>query len=363
MKRSILLIAVLVLVVLVAAGGYVGVTQLGLNKPEATPPPPPAPIQEQNRAHAIRAITTDIPPTPPLTTNLTWTGGLKETGLVGSETYLYNSTNGWVMEITNPVDPNPVYTISANYSAGDISVEWAGTCQDGNVTATYYITYGLEYQLSPQEEVRDAVYAYIKANHTDAAPYMVRWSWSGGRITPEGLVGYETYQYTGLGWNITIGNVVYYDITYDITALYIKNAAVYINWTGTVHNGVVTETNYTANLPPIQELVRDNVMSYIKNHHEDAAAFLPISSWTGGHVDQGMMVGSNKYSYAGGNWNVTIRNPVIPNPTYTVTATYTGDGTTIAWEGTWKNGDVAETSYTSPSYSAVLGSANLPLTS
>jgi len=45
----------------------------------------------------------------------------------------------------------------------------------------------------------------------------------------------------GDGWNVTIGYVVYYDIAYEVTA---ENQQEGITWTGTVYDGVVSETSY-----------------------------------------------------------------------------------------------------------------------
>ena len=95
------------------------------------------------------------------------------------------------------------------------------------------------------ESVRDAVMDYIRENHPDAAVFIGDLEWSGGRVTPPGLIGYETYVFTSakptdtIGWTVTIGYPVVYDATYEVTAQY--NG---ITWTGTVHDGAVSETSY-----------------------------------------------------------------------------------------------------------------------
>jgi len=199
---------------------------------------------------------------------------------------------------------------------------------------------------SLREQIRNQVMVYIQTNHADAATVLPVTSWTGGSITPEGLVGYETYQYIGDGWNVTIGNVVYYGIIYNVEAVYTVNGGVKIDWQGTVHNGEINQTSYTATLMSTPELARTEVMDYIQCNHAETGAFVPVNSWTGGIVNQGMLVGSTLYSYVGGNWNVTMQYPVVPDPIYTVTADYNSSGISITWKGTWQNSTITETSYT-----------------
>jgi hypothetical protein len=247
MSRSSLAFEIVtVLLIVVVAGGYIGLSSIGPAQPSATPTPAPS-VQEQVRDSAVAYIATKYPQVEPLVANLSWSGGRVNTGLLGAEKYFYNSS-GWAMQLSYPVVPNAIYTISANYSAGDVSVEWQGTCQNGNVTEVSCITYGIDVVLSPQEQVLYDAMAYIRVNHTETAPYQLISSWTGRRATPEGLVGYETYVYTGMGWNVTVGYVVYYDMIYHVNATYVpansQNGQVVVDWQGTWHNGTVTETKY-----------------------------------------------------------------------------------------------------------------------
>ena len=103
-------------------------------------------------------------------------------------------------------------------------------------------------------QVRDTTMAYIKAHHNETAQYMQSFSWTGGNITPEGLVGGEWYSYQSAGWNVTIqfpvalppGSIT----TYSVTATYTSQVTpgeVIVSWQGTLQNGVVTETSYKYN--------------------------------------------------------------------------------------------------------------------
>ena len=205
--------------------------------------------QAQIRDQAMTALAAGYPETMPLMANLWWTGGRQQTGLLGSDVYLYNS-GSWRIQLSCPVVPNPIYEISANYSRGDVSVEWYGTYQDGNVTELGCITYGLEYQYEPQEQALYDVTGYIQETHPETAEYFRVTSWSGGLVpNPEGFVGSSTYKYFGIGWNITIKYPVVLDPIYTVNATYAnpqsQSGSVIVDWQGTWHNGSVTETSYS----------------------------------------------------------------------------------------------------------------------
>jgi hypothetical protein len=266
MSRLPLAIGIVVLIVVIVAGGYVGLTSLNSSSSSPSPTPfvsptlaptentspspsssaaPEVSAQQQVRDDALTYIGLTHSETLPIIADISWTGGRQETMLLGAETYLYTSGN-WTLQVHNAVVLNPVYTISANYTADDVTVQWTGTSENGTITETSYTSTGLVSVPSTLAQVRDAVIAYLQANHTEIASYLQVSTWTCQRLTPEGLVGYETYQYTSMGWNMTIGYVVYYDITYNVDLLYQPTPAsiIMVDWQGTVHNGTVTEVGY-----------------------------------------------------------------------------------------------------------------------
>ena len=103
-------------------------------------------------------------------------------------------------------------------------------------------------------QVRDTTMAYIKAHHNETAQYMQSFSWTGGNITPEGLVGGEWYSYQSAGWNVTIqfpvalppGSITAYSVTATYTSQ-VTPGEVIVSWQGTMKNGVINETAYTFN--------------------------------------------------------------------------------------------------------------------
>jgi hypothetical protein len=96
---------------------------------------------------------------------------------------------------------------------------------------------------------------------------------------------------------------------------------------------------------PTQAQVRDQAMSYIKAHYSETAQYMQNLSWTGGDITPHGLVGASRYAYQSGSWNVTLQYPVVPNPIYTVNATYTSQGIIINWQGTIQDSNVTETSY------------------
>jgi hypothetical protein len=74
--------------------------------------------------------------------SLNWTGGRVDRGLiVGAELYTYIS-GGWNVTMTYPVYPNPIYTVTADYSSPSLGIPyrviWEGTWQNGTITETSY---------------------------------------------------------------------------------------------------------------------------------------------------------------------------------------------------------------------------------
>jgi hypothetical protein len=95
-----------------------------------------------------------------------------------------------------------------------------------------------------------------------------------------------------------------------------------------------------------QEQVRDAAVTYIKDNHADAAEKLTDLAWTGGRATSEGLVGSETYNYTSGDWTLTLQYPVVPDPIYTIKATYTSGTTSINWQGTSQSGSITETSYT-----------------
>ncbi len=277
-RKSIIGIAIVAILIIAIAGGYVIWQSGNQNPPAASPTPSPSPSptptptpspnetptptpmtqpQVQARDDAMLYIRTHHIETAQFITSLLWEGGRIDTGLLGSEKYIYTNLKsiigGWSVTIQYPIVLNPIYTINVTYTSpvSQITPEqaiiaWQGTWQNGNINETSYTNT----QLLTQEQVRDAVMNYIRINHPETVQYAQNLTWTGGRVTPEGLVGAETYTYLSTGWNVTMRYPVVPNAIYTISADYSVPSAepsipIRIIWEGTWQNGPITETNYT----------------------------------------------------------------------------------------------------------------------
>lgn len=106
-------------------------------------------------------------------------------------------------------------------------------------------------KLTLHEQIRDAAIEYIKTNHPETVHFMDKFEWTGGRVTPENLIGTETYTYASSGWLVTLSYPVVAEPVYKITVNY--NAPVEegdvsipyaVQWEGNWANNGITETSY-----------------------------------------------------------------------------------------------------------------------
>ena len=106
-----------------------------------------------------------------------------------------------------------------------------------------YYTRASPAAVTVQAQVRDQAMSYIKAHHNATAQYMQDLSWTGGNITPKGLVGASTFAYQSGDWNVTLEYPVVQNIIYTVNATYTSQAII-IKWQGTIQGSNVTETSY-----------------------------------------------------------------------------------------------------------------------
>ena len=88
---------------------------------------------------------------------------------------------------------------------------------------------------------------FIKSTHPETAQFMKDLAWTGGRATPQNLVGAETYMYYSQGWNFTINYPVVPNAIYKINADYSATSISIpyrIIWQGTWQNDDTNETSY-----------------------------------------------------------------------------------------------------------------------
>ncbi len=269
MARQALIVGIVIVVVALVGSGVIVLMSSKPNQPGLSPSPstplasltpilsptseasatPDILTREQIRDATMNFIEANHRETAQLMTQLAWAGGKQDTDILGLTTYLFNST-GWTVKIQNPVILNPTYDITADYSIGNVSVAWEGIYQDGVVTETSYNATNLTVPITTQEQVRNDVMTFIKTNHNETALYLQNLNWTGGRATPEGLVGSETYIYLAQAWNLTMQYSLVPDPIYSVTANYTLPGArdgefkTVVAWQGTWQNGTIIETSY-----------------------------------------------------------------------------------------------------------------------
>jgi hypothetical protein len=142
----------LFLTILVIVGG-ISWALVSAKQTHATAQEPPSTmpkltLREDIRDAAINYIRANHDDAAPFLNsfNLAWTGGRIDTGLLGGETYKYQSPD-WTVTLQYPVVPNPRYSITAEYSAqsssGNLgipySITWTGTWQNGIIETNYIL--------------------------------------------------------------------------------------------------------------------------------------------------------------------------------------------------------------------------------
>lgn len=136
-------------------------------------------------------------------------------GLLGASTYMYTG-QGWSVTVHFMVVLEPVYTVSVEYS-GDPEFTWEGEVdQNSMVTETSTsLTPAPTGILSP-EEARDLAVEYVLANYPELEPLTAPTDWETEDLTPEGLLGYSTLQYTSGEWTVKVGYPVVWKPTYQV---------------------------------------------------------------------------------------------------------------------------------------------------
>jgi hypothetical protein len=102
-------------------------------------------------------------------------------------------------------------------------------------------------ELTMQDKIRDSAMGFIKSNHPETARFIKDLVWTGGRVTPQDLVGAETFMYYSPGWNFTISYPVVPNAIYNIVADYSAPSIgipYRIIWKGNWQNEVINETSY-----------------------------------------------------------------------------------------------------------------------
>jgi len=245
-----------------------------------------------------------------------------------------NGAESWVVTVGYAVLP-PEWTIYqvtvVNQAAG---FEWKGEVDAAGQVA----------ELLAPDEVRNAravALAYIAQNYGEGIVPDYGVVCVEGRITPEGLVGSETYEFTSGDWVITISypvvapeNVVYQVVVVNETAGF--------HWEGEVDAaGQVTETLAPSDVEPVVQppepgRALNAALAYMREHYGEQAPSSDLT-WVGDHPPAEEPVGVQTFEFTpeGGaeDWVIAVSYPVVAPEDVVYQVVVTNETTGFQWEG------------------------------
>jgi len=155
-------------------------------------------------------------------------------------TKLIYAAGDWTVHVGHAVVARPVYEVEIEFS-GEPAFNWNGTVdQSSTVTEQSTSLAPTQTDILGPEEARDIAVEYVKAGHPELTEHG---SWEMENLTPEGLLGYSTLQYTSEGWTVKVSFPVVWKPVYSVEIT--VDADPVFQWTGSVEqDGSVTpETN------------------------------------------------------------------------------------------------------------------------
>jgi hypothetical protein len=97
-----------------------------------------------------------------------------------------------------------------------------------------------------EERIRTDAMAYIATLHPETANFMTNLTWTGGVV--QTFAPPQTYVFQAQGWSVMIEFPVEGSSTYKVTVGYASQGIgipYSVSWTGTLHDGNITETQYS----------------------------------------------------------------------------------------------------------------------
>ncbi len=139
---------------------------------------------------------------------------------------------GWEITVRWAVVMEPVYSINVTYSEYD----WMLTVdQELNVNET---TNQIPIEVMTPDIAKDAVVIYVIENVDEFKGLAGPSEWTESNLTPEGLLGFSTYQYVSGRWTVNVSGPVVLEPTYIVEIKYIGEET--LEWSGAIEpNGAI----------------------------------------------------------------------------------------------------------------------------
>jgi hypothetical protein len=266
----------------------------------------------------------------------------------GGATWQYTA-EGWVVTVSYAVLPPEwtVYHVSVtNESSG---FEW-----EGRVDGSGRVPEAPENVLV----ARDAALRYVSEEYAQQG-LGSGLAWEEEWVTPEGIVGSGTYQYTTRDWLVTIS----YPVVPPEQAVYtvsVVNQATGFQWEGEVDaQGAVTELG--AETPEFFDRVaaRDAAMDHIYERYHYPPIDEQAVEWEEEDITPEGLVGSATFRYTVESWVVEVSYPIVASGATIYEVKVTNDHLGFEWQGTVDAQGVVKEVGEAPSGDVISGEASV----
>jgi hypothetical protein len=171
---------------------------------------------------------------------------------------------------------------------------------------------------------RDAAVTFVREHFEEAPAESL--SWVEEKLTPEGLVGGEEWQYTAGDWTVKVsyGVVAPEWTVYHVS---VSNESTGFEWEGRVDG-----SGRAPEAPENALVARDQALLYVSEQHGQSGLGAGLA-WQEERLTPENIVGGETYQYTAGDWVVTVSYPVVlpENTVYTISVANESSG--FQWEG------------------------------
>jgi hypothetical protein len=174
------------------------------------------------------------------------------------------------------------------------------------------------------QRARDAAVTFVREHFEEAPAESL--SWVEEKLTPEGLVGGEEWQYTAGDWTVKVS----YGVVAPEWTVY--HVAVSNESTGFEWEGRVDGSGRAPEAPENALVARDQALLYVSEQHGQSGLGAGLA-WQEERLTPENIVGGETYQYTAGDWVVTVSYPVVlpENTVYTISVANESSG--FQWEG------------------------------